>query len=85
MRGDANLDNVVNGDDAFLVLQYYAKKSVGATDCKFHENPSVNRWLLLLLDINGDSEITGDDAFYILLYYANHSVGKDVSWEELLK
>ncbi len=84
MRGDANLDELVDANDAYLVLEYYAKKSVGATDCVFHEDPSVNRWLLLLLDIDGNSTIDANDAYYILLYYASQSVGKNVSWDELV-
>lgn len=81
------MDNVVDTMDAYLVLLYYARVSVGMEDCKLNEEQDTftNRWLLLLVDVNGDNQIDTMDAYYILLYYAMKSAGFETSWDIVLQ
>ena len=43
-------------------------------DVVFNDNPNVNRWLILLMDINNDSVLDTQDLFYLMLYIAMHGV-----------
>ena len=60
----------------FELMLYIARRAVGEKDVVFNDNPNVNRWLILLMDIN---------LFYLMLYIAMHGVGMDVSWSDVLK
>lgn len=86
LRGDVTQDGVINGDDAYQVLYYYACYSVGMEDVTFTDNtdPILEQEVWNAADVNQDGEITADDGYWILLYYASVSVGRDVTWEEIL-
>ncbi len=85
VRGDANMDGRVDSQDMFELMLYIARRAVGEKDVVFNENPNVNRWLILLMDINNDSVLDTQDLFYLMLYIAMHGVGMDVSWSDVLK
>ncbi len=85
MRGDANMDGRVDSQDMFELMLYIARRAVGEKDVVFNDNPNVNRWLILLMDINNDSVLDTQDLFYLMLYIAMHGVGMDVSWSDVLK
>jgi hypothetical protein len=82
LKGDANLDGVVDADDAYEVLCYYATHSVGANYC-FDYDPEVNASIANAVDINGDGVLNAEDAYLILLYYAQASVGGAADWDSL--
>ena len=85
MRGDANMDGRVDSQDMFELMRYIARRAVGEKDVVFNDNPNVNRWLILLMDINNDSVLDTQDLFYLMLYIAMHGVGRDVSWSVVMK
>ena len=85
VRGDANMDGRVDSQDMFELMLYIARRAVGEKDVVFNDNPNVNRWLILLMDINNDSVLDTQDLFYLMLYIAMHGVGMDVSWSDVLK
>ncbi len=84
LLGDVNADNQINADDAYLVLVYYAKASVGDTP-SFTENGSLQEENIAFsaADVTKDNEIDADDAYEILRYYAQSSVGDEPSWNNL--
>lgn len=73
LRGDANLDNKVNGKDATLVLAEYANLSSG-DEATFTEKQKS------LADINHNGKTDAVDAAHILAYYADLSSGIDAKW-----
>ena len=85
VRGDANLDGIVNIHDAFSALTYYCNQMAGNTDYQLHEDAQLNDIAISQVDINRDGKIAMLDAFTILIYYCNHSAGIDMTWEEALQ
>lgn len=78
------MDGEVNSQDAAAVLVYTARLSVGMEDVVLNSDPRINRWLLLLVDVNGDNTIDSKDAVYILNYAAQISIGKNVTWSDII-
>lgn len=86
-RGDVNLDGKVDGTDAYLILVYYAQKSVGipASFETITGNVNVSEdELFRNADVDENSKIDPSDAFYVLQYYTSTSVGKNVTWDQLI-
>ena len=79
------MDGRVDSQDMFELMLYIARRAVGEKAVVFNDNPNVNRWLILLMDINNDSVLDTQDLFYLMLYIAMHGVGMDVSWSDVLK
>ena len=42
------MDGEVDSQDVFELLLYIARTAVGEKDVVFHEDPTVNRWLILI-------------------------------------
>ena len=84
-RGDANMDGEVDSQDVFELLLYIARTAVGEKDVVFHEDPTVNRWLILMMDINNDNKLDSQDLYYLLLYIAMHGAGIKATWSDVLK
>ena len=61
------------------------KVTVGEKDVVFHEDPTVNRWLILMMDINNDNKLDSQDLYYLLLYIAMHGAGIKATWSDVLK
>ncbi len=84
LKGDVNLDGVVDIDDGRLVLSYYANQSAGI-DFSFHEGSAENAEALINADVDGDGVVSLADARYILIYYAQYSAGLSAAWESIIK
>lgn len=69
--GDVDGDGAVSLDDAFLILQAYARVSAGAES-------GLEDWQLLRADVDGSGSVDLDDAFYILQYDSLRSAGREV-------
>lgn len=76
LLGDVNGDQLVDSDDAVLVLKAYTAALLGQTFGLTESQQTA-------ADVNGDALIDSDDAVKILQYYAKSMVS-DVSWEEIL-
>lgn len=74
--GDADNNGSINADDAYWMLLYYAKVSVGAAP---PENVSKDA-----ADVDKSGDVTANDAYLTLKYYAMQSVGSTMTFEEFL-
>ena len=79
------MDGEVDSQDVFELLLYIARTAVGEKDVVFHEDPTVNRWLILMMDINNDNKLDSQDLYYLLLYIAMHGAGIKATWSDVLK
>ena len=79
------MDGEVDSQDVFELLLYIARTAVGEKDVVFHEDPTVNRWLILMMDINNDNKLDSQDLYYFLLYIAMHGAGIKATWSDVLK
>ena len=85
VRGDVDLDGDVDADDAYQVLIYYARHSVGDAAYTFQENAALEVQVIQQADVNQSGTVDADDAYLILCYYAKVSVGiTDIHWEDLM-
>ncbi|MGN1403306.1 MAG: hypothetical protein ACI4XB_03165, partial [Ruminococcus sp.] len=85
LRGDVDLDGDVDADDAYQVLVYYARHSVGDTAYTFQGNAALEAQVVQQADVNQSGTVDADDAYLILCYYARISVGiTDIRWEDLI-
>lgn len=85
IRGDVDGNGIIDADDAYLTLIYYAKRSLGNTSYTMTGSAEADQALIPLVDVNCDGTIDADDAYLMLLYYAKTSVsGTDVLWEDLV-
>lgn len=75
--GDVNGDNIIDANDASLVLEEYSLLSTGQTG-NFPDNVKE------LADLNKDDIIDSSDASLILAYYSYVSTGGKSSLEQWL-
>lgn len=59
ITGDVNCDGIVNSDDCFMVLEYYAKKEMGKLD---EISADDIEKILKYGDLTGDGEVNSADA-----------------------
>ena len=92
MKGDANLDGIVDSKDAAAVLRYAADIGSGQASALTEEGDTeTERFAYFLADIDGESrdsgedgsELTAGDAGKILLYAAGNGSGDPVDWESM--
>lgn len=62
ITGDINCDGIVNSDDCFMILEYYAKKEMGKLD---EISADDIEKILKYGDLTGDGEIDATDASQI--------------------
>ena len=93
VKGDADLDGLVNVPDAVTILTYYAKVAAGQEGIVFNDDPLLNKLAFFLADIDTESkagentegklmEVT--DAVYDLTYYAKKAAGQEPTWPEVV-
>ena len=93
VKGDADLDGLVNVPDAVKILTYYAKVAAGQEGIVFEEDPLLNKLAFFLADIDTESkagentegklmEVT--DAVYDLTYYAKKAAGQEPTWPDVV-
>ena len=79
LRGDVNLDGVVNVEDAQLALNAYVAKMADL-------DTGLNDKQMRAADVNNNGELSIDDAQHILLYYVENDIsGNPTTWEDILK
>ena len=99
LKGDVNLDGIINAVDASAALTYYAKHS---TEQEYYfttreeplESELKERMAFLAADIDTESGncgqddsggISAKDATAILTFYAKQSAGSDITWNDLFE
>ena len=92
VKGDANLDAVVNIADATEVLTYYAKFGASLNPV-LNADEKLNTLAFFLADVDTESKagVSGDegmllinDATNILTYYAQYAASLDPSWDDII-
>lgn len=92
LKGDVNLDGIVDISDATATLEYYAKRTAGL-EASFKNDKELNKFSYYLADtdtesINGadseDAQIDISDATNILTYYAQSLAGLSPDWETIV-
>ncbi|MDD6345941.1 MAG: dockerin type I domain-containing protein [Oscillospiraceae bacterium] len=63
ITGDINCDGIVNSDDCFMILEYYAKKEMGKLD---EISADDIEKIIKYGDLTGDGEVNSADASYIM-------------------
>ena len=99
LKGDVNMDGIINAVDASAVLTYYTKRSADQTfylstgDDKL-VSELKERLVFLAADIDtesancgqdGSGGISAKDASAILTYYAKQSAGYSIQWTDLFE
>ncbi|MBR3970083.1 MAG: hypothetical protein IKJ87_03295 [Ruminococcus sp.] len=74
MKGDVNMDGIVDASDASLVLSEYAVLSTGG-------ETSFSSKQIAAANVNNDRAIDSSDASAILVYYSKVSTGGTPSWD----
>lgn len=74
--GDADNNGNIDADDAYCMLLYYAKVSVGAAPPEDISKDAA--------DVDKSGDVTPNDAYLTLKYYAAKSVGNTMTFEEFL-
>ena len=99
LKGDVNLDGIINAVDASAALTYYAKHS---TEQEYYfttreeplESELKERMAFLAAEIDtesgncgqdGSGGISAKDATAILTFYAKQSAGSDITWNDLFE
>lgn len=92
LKGDANLDGVVDMSDATAALEYYAKKTANL-DASLKNDEELNKFAYYLADTDTEStagednengQIDLSDATNILMYYAQSLAGLDPNWNNIV-
>ncbi len=92
VKGDANLDALVDTTDASMVLSYFASHAAGIEN-ELNADPNLNKLAYFLADIDTESKegmdtemnkLNVSDATNILTYYAKKAAGFDAKWEEIV-
>ena len=79
------MDGEVDSQDVFELLLYIARTAVGEKDVVFHEDPTVKRLVILIMDINNDYKVDSMDLYYLLLYLSMLGAGIKATWSDVLK
>ena len=93
VKGDANLDGIVDTKDAVTILTYYAKAAAGQADVAFNEDENLNKLAFFLADVdteskagmnNGSELMTTQDAVNVLTFYAKKAANQEPTWPDVI-
>ena len=99
VKGDYDLDNVVNVRDAQNTLIYYTEHYVSGKEWKLNDDPELDGedgLIFYLINVNyrnGDKptdplddpqKVSAKDAQSILIYYTEHFAGNEMEWEDIV-
>ena len=94
VKGDTNLNGIVEVEDAVAILTYYARTSA-ALGGSFNDDEMLNKFAYFLADVDTESKlgkndaasgkkIEVEDAVYDLTYYARKSAALDPQWPDII-
>ncbi|MCI7258189.1 MAG: hypothetical protein MR466_02010 [Ruminococcus sp.] len=93
VKGDADLNGIVDVQDAVTILTYYAKASAGQENVAFNEDENLNKLAFFLADVdteskaginNGSELISIQDGVNVLTFYAKKSANQDPAWPDVI-
>ena len=93
VKGDADLNGIVDVQDAVAILTYYAKTATAQENVAFNEDENLNKLTYFLADVdteskagmnNGSELMTTQDAVNVLTFYAKKAANQDSTWPDVI-
>lgn len=93
VKGDADLNGIVDVQDAVAILTYYAKTAAAQENVAFNEDENLNKLTYFLADVdteskagmnNGSELMTTQDAVNVLTFYAKKAANQEPTWPDVI-
>ena len=93
VKGDADLNGIVDVQDAVAILIYYAKAAAVQENVAFNEDENLNKLAYFLADVdteskagmnNGSELMTTQDAVNVLTFYAKKAANQEPTWPDVI-
>lgn len=93
VKGDADLNGIVDVPDGVSILTYAAKIAAGQADVAFNADENLNKLAFFLADVdtesklgmnNGNELMTTQDAVNVLTYCAKSAAGQAPTWPDVI-
>lgn len=93
VKGDTNLNGIVEVEDAVAILTYYARASAALSPSFVEDDEQLNKFAYFLSDIDTESKlgentqtenISVEDAVYVLTFYARQSAALNPQWPDVV-
>lgn len=93
VKGDTNLNGIVEVEDAVAILTYYARASAALSPSFVEDDEQLNKFAYFLSDIDTESKsgentqtenISVEDAVYVLTFYARQSAVLNPQWPDVV-
>ena len=93
VKGDADLNGIVDVQDGVAILTYYAKAAAAQENVAFNEDENLNKLAYFLADVDTESKagmnsgselMTTQDAVNVLTFYAKKAANQDPTWPDVI-
>ena len=93
VKGDADLNGIVDVQDAVAILTYYAKTAAAQENVAFNEDENLNKLAYFLADVDTESKagmnsgselMTTQDAVNVLIFYAKKAANQEPTWPDVI-
>ena len=93
VKGDADLNGIVDVQDAVAILTYYAKTAAAQENVAFNEDENLNKLAYFLADVDTESKagmnsgselMTTHDAVNVLTFYAKKAANQEPTWPDVI-
>ena len=93
VKGDADLNGIVDVQDAVAILTYYAKIAAAQENVAFNEDENLNKLTYFLADVDTESKagmnsgselMTTQDAVNVLTFYAKKAANQEPTWPDVI-
>ena len=93
VKGDADLNGIVDVQDAVAILTYYAKAAAAQENVAFNEDENLNKLAYFLADVDTESKagmnsgselMTTQDAVNVLTFYAKKAANQEPTWPDVI-
>ena len=93
VKSDADLNGIVDVQDAVAILTYYAKTAAAQENVAFNEDENLNKLTYFLADVDTESKagmnsgselMTTQDAVNVLTFYAKKAANQDPTWPDVI-
>ena len=93
VKGDADLNGIIDVQDAVAILTYYAKTAAAQENVAFNEDENLNKLAYFLADVDTESKagmnsgselMTTQDAVNVLTFYAKKAANQEPTWPDVI-
>ena len=93
VKGDADLNGIVDVQDAVAILTYYAKTAAAQENVAFNEDENLNKLAYFLADVDTESKagmnsgselMNTQDAVNVLTFYAKKAANQEPTWPDVI-